>query len=133
MGIHNFPPAMLIPRRDIDRVIEALVSIQQFSAEAAAILIQRLDAFDGDPEETDAEDSFALPHHALRFAGGAGCAVSDDSEDDDPRESDGDDLDSGNAEDEVPAFNQCRSEGPGCPISDPDDDVTILGGGSGTA
>lgn len=61
-------------------------AIRRLSRDALADLceqlIDRLDQIDGDSdfEETDAEDSFALPPRARRRARGAGCIISDPDE-----------------------------------------------------
>lgn len=84
------------------------------------LLIERLDARDGDPdlEETDAEDSFALPRYALEFASGPGCKASDEGE------LVGDEHDYSGVEDE-PGLVPYGINGPGCPISDPDGGGTV--------
>lgn len=82
---------VLIARDDLEIILSALVSVQHQSGEAAAIIIDRLDALDGDP----------------------------DAEDDDPREED--DPSGQCDEDEIntaQGWVDYATSGPGCQISD---------------
>ena len=59
------------------KLVEALVTIQQLSGEAAAILIERMDAIEGDPDAEDAiglEDDFTLQ---IAHLFGPGCPIAD--------------------------------------------------------
>jgi hypothetical protein len=75
--------AVLIERGDLEIILRALVAFQQASAEAAEIILRRLDDTDGDPDPspdgdeldgTAAEDDF-YPHSNWR--GEPGCPISD--------------------------------------------------------
>jgi hypothetical protein len=87
---HLSDSAVLIERSDLEVILRALVAFQQASAEAAEIILRRLDDTDGDPDlspdgdELDgslAEDDFSLQGTGLS---GPGCPLSDPGEDDDP-------------------------------------------------
>lgn len=59
------------------KLAETLVTIQQLSGEAAAILIERMDAIEGDPDAEDAtclEDDFTLQ---IAHLFGPGCPIAD--------------------------------------------------------
>lgn len=122
-------------------------------AEAIEVLIDVLDQLGGDPEAEDNGDlelggddmDIAWPEWRGRgeqrptgtLTGGTfgtPYVPHEDDEDDDPLEADGDELDTGNAEDEVSvgyAWRTPGADGAGCPISDPDHEgLSIPGGGS---
>lgn len=88
-------------------------------------------ASDGDPgDPVDGERAYVEWHtksaNSRRHGGYEACGNHEDDEEDDPREANGDEHDTGNAEDDelalsvqlLPWMTQLR--GPGCPISDPD-------------
>jgi len=66
----------LLDAKSAAKLAEALVTIQQLSGEAAAILIERMDAIEGNPDAEDAtglEDDFTLQ---IAHLFGPGCPIS---------------------------------------------------------
>lgn len=135
---HLSNSAIPVARDDLERILCTLTAFQEASGLAASIIIDRLNAVDGDPDvenATDVEDDFALSPNGLYFETGPGCNVSDtgdiawveddrqrdamrtlgredDEEDDDAGQCDEDGINTGGM--------QFRSHRPGCDLSDGD-------------
>jgi hypothetical protein len=79
--------AFAVPAADLRMMADLLASMQQACGRAMAMLVERLDDYDGDPDledATDLEDDHAISILALYNAErGPGCAISDAAEEDD--------------------------------------------------
>jgi hypothetical protein len=115
--------AMTMQRSDVEAIAQALVAIQRASAEAAAILLDRLDQIDGDPDaepSNDLEDDFVLSASAVEIA--RMCPSHDrvDQDHDGLADDEEDDAPGQCTEDEISTdLHAAWAPGAGCELSDP--------------